>query len=122
MTGQVKEDILSRFGELGVHVENGAIHFNPSLLREEEFLSQKSVFNYYSVLGEKNSIALEKGSLAFTYCQVPVLYKKGIASSINISFTSGEDLTIEGNSLTTEISALLFNRTNEVQQIEVTIG
>ena len=122
MTGQVKEDILSRFGELGVHVENGAIHFNPSLLREEEFLSQNNDFNYYSVLGEKNSIALEKGSLAFTYCQVPVLYKKGIASSINISFTSGEDLTIEGNSLTTEISALLFNRTNEVQQIEVTIG
>jgi hypothetical protein len=33
MTGQVKEDILSRFGELGVFVNEGCIHFNPCLLR-----------------------------------------------------------------------------------------
>ena len=122
MTGQVKEDILSRFGELGVYVEKGAIHFNPSLLRAEEFLSQKNDFNYYTVLGEKNSIALEKGSLAFTYCQVPILYTKGAASYIKISYISGEDETIEGNSLTEDISTQLFNRTNEVQQIEVNIG
>ncbi|MDC1434475.1 hypothetical protein N8147_02880, partial [Flavobacteriaceae bacterium] len=122
MTGQVKEDILSRFGELGVQVEKGAIHFKPSLLKADEFLNSEAEFNYYTVLGKKNNIPLDKGTLAFTYCQVPVLYKKGAASSINIGFTSEESLTIEGSSLTPEISSQLFNRTNEVQQIEVTIG
>ena len=39
MTGQVKEEILTRFGELGVCVEDGVIHFKPSLLRKAEFLS-----------------------------------------------------------------------------------
>jgi len=122
MTGQVKEDILSRFGELGVQVEKGAIHFKPSLLKADEFLNSEAEFNYYTVLGKKNNIPLDKGTLAFTYCQVPVLYKKGATSSINIGFTSEESLTIEGSSLTPEISSQLFNRTNEVQQIEVTIG
>ena len=122
MTGQVKEDLLSRFGELGVTISKGAIHFNPSLLKKEEFLSSGKDFHFYSVLGEKKNIALDKGSLAFTYCQVPVLYKKGMTSSINISFTNEEALTIKGSSLTPEISKQLFNRTNEVQQIEVTIG
>ena len=32
MTGQVKEDILSRFGELGVTVKNGQLSFDPVLL------------------------------------------------------------------------------------------
>jgi hypothetical protein len=122
MTGQVKEDLLSRFGELGVTISKGAIHFNPSLLKKEEFLSSGKDFHFYSVLGEKKNIALDKGSLAFTYCQVPVLYKKGATSSINISFTNEEALTIKGSSLTPEISKQLFNRTNEVQQIEVTLA
>ena len=34
MTGQVKEEILTRFGELGVRVEEGAIVFEPALLRQ----------------------------------------------------------------------------------------
>ena len=35
MTGQVKEDILSSFGELGVFVKNGKLVFNPRLLRKK---------------------------------------------------------------------------------------
>ncbi|MGB5499286.1 MAG: hypothetical protein WBM77_10190, partial [Maribacter sp.] len=46
MTGQVKEDILSRFGELGVFVTDGKIVFNPRLLRFEEFLKEPKVFKY----------------------------------------------------------------------------
>jgi hypothetical protein len=34
MTGQVKEDILCRWGELGIRVKNGAITIDPVLLRE----------------------------------------------------------------------------------------
>ena len=35
MTGQVKEDILSRIGELGVFVDEGQIMFHPCLLRKD---------------------------------------------------------------------------------------
>ncbi len=38
MTGQVKEEILTRFGELGVRVEAGAVRFAPVLLHAREFL------------------------------------------------------------------------------------
>ncbi len=40
MTGQVKEDLLSRFGELGVFVEEGKIVFKPRLLKDSEFLDR----------------------------------------------------------------------------------
>ncbi len=122
MTGQVKEDLLSRFGELGVNVQQGAIRFEPSLLKKEEFLRSGKDFHFYSVLGEKKRIALEKDSLAFTYCQVPVIYKKGTAARIKINFSNGEEATLEGSCLSQEISTQLFDRTNEVQQIEVMIS
>ena len=35
LTGQVKEDILCRFGELGVFVDEGELYFDPCLLRKE---------------------------------------------------------------------------------------
>jgi hypothetical protein len=35
MTGQVKEDIISRFGELGVFVNLGKLYFYPCLLRKK---------------------------------------------------------------------------------------
>ena len=37
MTGQVKEEILTRFGELGLRVSDGTVRFEPSLLRPSEF-------------------------------------------------------------------------------------
>ena len=38
MTGQVKEEVITRLGELGLAVEGGQIHFRPHLLRASEFL------------------------------------------------------------------------------------
>ena len=38
MTGQVKEDILCRFGELGYYVKKGCLGFYPDILNLEEFI------------------------------------------------------------------------------------
>jgi hypothetical protein len=38
MTGQVKEDVLARWGELGVEVRDGRLGFAPTLLPRAEFL------------------------------------------------------------------------------------
>ena len=36
MTGQVKEEILTRWGELGLRVRDGRVHFDPVLLDAAE--------------------------------------------------------------------------------------
>ena len=46
MTGQVKEDIISRYGELGVYIKDGVVKFNPSLLQADEFLSSSDAVSY----------------------------------------------------------------------------
>ncbi|MEP4883393.1 DUF4835 family protein [Maribacter dokdonensis] len=46
MTGQVKEDILSRIGELGIIVSKGILQFKPCLLRAEEFVEMPFNFQY----------------------------------------------------------------------------
>ena len=69
MTGQVKEDILSRFGELGVYVKDGVLGFKPTILRKEEFLNEPKTFTYTDVNQQRRMLQLSKDSLSFTYCQ-----------------------------------------------------
>jgi hypothetical protein len=121
MTGQVTEDILSRFGELGVSVCNGAVQFNPEILRTDEFLKFKDVFNYINLSEEKCCIDLEVDSLAFTYCQVPVIYKKASNFAIKVFLTDGSILSIQGKSLDIETSQMLFDRGGKVDKLEVSV-
>ena len=118
MTGQVKEDVISRFGELGITVKNGQIHFNNDLLNEDEFLSENSTFMFYNVNGEKVKIELSKNSIGFTYCQVPVVYIKSNADKI-IIHKGEEKLESESMNLSKEISRDIFWRRNVVSKIEV---
>ena len=121
MTGQVKEDVLSRFGELGVSVCKGAVQFNPEILRTDEFLKSKDVFNYVNLAKEKCSIDLEEDSLAFTYCQVPVIYKKASNFAIKVFLTDGSVLSFQGKSLDIETSQMLFDRGGKVDKLEVSV-
>ncbi len=68
MTGQVKESIIMRRGELGVLVENGEIIFEPKLIREDEFFGCDEIkFSCYGVPFSykktgKVSVVIDKGS------------------------------------------------------------
>ncbi|WP_411766683.1 hypothetical protein [Winogradskyella sp. A3E31] len=121
MTGQVKEDILSRFGELGVFVEKGQLYFNPCLLQKSEFLELPKEFNYVDVNSQKKSNRLSKDELGFTYCQIPVVYKIGDSPNIEVKFNDGQLGAIDGLSLTMELSHEVFNRTGKITQIQVNI-
>ena len=121
MTGQVKEDILSRFGELGVSVCKGAVQFNPEILRTDEFLKSNDVFNYINLAKEKCSIDLKEDSLAFTYCQVPVIYKKASNLGIKVFLTDGNVLSFQGKSLDIETSQMLFDRGGKIDKLEVSV-
>ncbi|MEM9297965.1 MAG: hypothetical protein AAGA64_06195 [Bacteroidota bacterium] len=117
MTGQVKEDILSRFGELGVFVDKGLLYFNPRMLRKDEFLTTAETFTYVSVSGEYKSLMLEAGSLCFTYCQVPVVYKISNEENLEVLLNDGTSTNIESLSLDESLSQQIFQRNDKVTQI-----
>ncbi len=119
MTGQVKEDILSRFGELGVIVKNSKLHFQPRLLRKDEFLSEDSLFEFINVHKKRNKIELKKGSLCFTYCQVPIIYKLSNTINLEVEFKNNTIKAFETLGLDAATSKEVFQRTGEVIQIVV---
>ncbi len=118
MTGQVKEDFISRFGELGVIVQNGIISFNPSLLHKDEFLKNPSEFTYYRGK-EKEIIKLEKSSLAFLVCGIPVIYVMTGKEGIFVELKNGMYKTFNSNILDKETSQMVFDRNNEIYKIVV---
>ncbi len=121
MTGQVKEDILSRFGELGVEVKNGLLQFNPSILRKEEFLPKPATFTYVNVLGEFKTLQLKEKSLCFTYCQTPIVYQQSNKAEIEVKFKDGSSKELDSLKLTKEISKNIFERSHKVASIIVSI-
>jgi hypothetical protein len=121
MTGQVKEDILCRWGELGVRVVEGDISFDPLLLRASEFLTAPATFRYVGRNGAGEKLALDAGSLAFTCCQVPVVYRRATTPSVHIRWRDGRREDRAGASLGTAVSGEVFGRTGAVERIEVAL-
>jgi hypothetical protein len=66
MTGQVKEDIISRFFELGVQVQNGQITFCPTMLTDADF---------------------RDGELRFSYCGTEIIYRKTAHGTGSVTLT-----------------------------------
>ncbi|MEL6669756.1 MAG: hypothetical protein AAFP08_12350, partial [Bacteroidota bacterium] len=120
MTGQVKEDILSRFGELGVQVLGGQLSFRPRLLQKSEFLQQPASFDYVDVEGEQRTIDLPANALAFTYCQVPVVYQIGHAAEVRMEGENHQETTTD-SLLSKQASDHLFNRSGTISRINVQI-
>jgi len=95
MTGQVKEDIISRWFELGVSVHNGQITFAPTMLTYDDFIN---------------------GELCFTYCGTPVTYRKGEDKKTIIE-TQDERIVSELTTLNSQLSKHIFARDGQIKQI-----
>ncbi|TXG36996.1 hypothetical protein [Seonamhaeicola maritimus] len=121
MTGQVKEDVLCRIGELGVFVNNGQINFNPRLLRKEEFITTSKTFNYTSVNNQDKSIELDIDSLCFTYCQIPVIYKLSHNEKLKVILNDNSIIELDSLTLDKNTSKQIFERSGIIEQIEVSI-
>lgn len=119
LTGQVKEDILCRQGELGVFVEAERICFRPWLLRRREFLERSRSFHYFDVFGRERTVPLAPGSLAFTYCQVPVVYELAGENSLCIISARGGRRRSAELRLDRSASRAVFQRTGEVARVEM---
>ena len=121
LTGQVKEDVISRLGELGVRIENGAINFDSTLLNKDEILTKNAEFEYYSLKGEKMQLRLKAGQIALTLCQVPVVYNFSDLNQISIKLRNGNNIEFQCNSIDKDLSSSIFSREGEIELIEVSI-
>lgn len=119
MTGQVKEDILVSMGEMGIKISQGEIAFRPVLLSRDEFIREKRSIAFVGLSDETTWIELPSNSLAFTYCQVPVVYRISGSDQITVYFTNGDKKSLVGLSLDSVLSREIFNRTGVINKIEV---
>ncbi|WP_245579257.1 hypothetical protein [Algoriphagus mannitolivorans] len=120
MTGQVKEDIISRFGELGLVIQDNKLFFHPFMLKRSEFLTKNQEFSYVDVDGQNNDFQVFENSLCFTYCQVPVIYELSDKNGIEVFYEGGIKTIQEGSLvLDSETSKKIFNRTGEVKKLLV---
>ncbi|MCA9984993.1 MAG: hypothetical protein KDE59_11885, partial [Anaerolineales bacterium] len=119
MTGQVKEEILTRWGELGVSVQAGTIQFKPILLETDEYLPVADSFAYLDVHGQSRRIDLPAYSLAFTYCQVPVIYTLASPARLEITLADGTRKSVEGNRLDQTTSQHILARDGQVQSVHL---
>jgi hypothetical protein len=115
----VKEEILTRRGELGVRVEGGALRFVPDLLEDRERLQAPATFRYYAVGGAERTVELPAGGLAFTLCQVPVVYAPAAAGWVRISCTDGSTVEHAGDRIDADLAAEIFARSGHVTGIRV---
>lgn len=118
MTGQVKEDLLARMGEIGLQVKAGKIHFQPKLLRIVDLLQQATSIDFVDVNGNFHKVELPANSLFFTYGQVPVIYQLAEENAIEVEI-NGKFIRSENFVLSEDISQKIFGRTGEVTSIKV---
>ncbi len=119
MTGQVKEEILTRMGELGIFVERGTLSFRPVLLRKQEFIGEAAVFEHIDVHGQRQSLNLPTGSLAYTFCQVPVVYVAANETKIDVHYANGRLYQVTGSDLDAETSRHILRRDGRIKQLTV---
>jgi hypothetical protein len=121
MTGQVKEDVLARWGELGVEVQGGRLGFAPSLLRRAEFLEEATAPVVRSV-GGAVTLPLERGTLGFTFCQVPVVYRLvDDGHHVAVVRRDGSAQTFTDGFLDRDTSREVFERRGSVERITVAV-
>ena len=98
MTGQVKEDILSRFKELGVYVAGGKIHFLPVLLRMHDFD--------------------QEGSFCFSYCGTDIWIKKAASPGLEIHYRDGSPAgRFDHGHLDEDTSNKIFSRHHNIDSL-----
>jgi hypothetical protein len=122
MTGQVKEDFISRLGELGVKVEEGLVRFKPELLAKSEFLTEKKIWSLprNSHAADTETIMLDENSLGFTFCAVPVIYYLEGKKGIIVCYKDGTESIFENvDSLDPATSQAIFSRDGKIDRIKV---
>jgi hypothetical protein len=109
MTGQVKEEVLTRLGELGLRVAQGCVSLSPGLLELSELVP---------AAGSAGGAA----SASFTFCSVPMTLALGEVDGVGVVGRDGHRDDRAGLALTAHQSQELFSRSGVIVRVEWTIG
>jgi len=103
MTGQVKEDVLSRFNELGLSVYNGEIKILPALLNDEDFCNEKIK------------------ELYFTFCNTLFVYRKGEDKYLEIFWKdkATHPVKIQSYTIPKYITDHIYSRSGKIEKVIV---
>ncbi len=122
MTGQVKETILARMGELGVRVEDGSVRFEPTLLSRDDFVEEPTTWRFLRGDGSVDSVVLQPGSLGFTMWGVPTIYRLTDGeAAVSLVGADGGVVDTGGTRLGTEVARHLFSRDGTIQRLDVEV-
>ncbi len=122
MTGQVKEELLTRWAELGLTISAGSIRFSPVLLSMREFRTEPGHLVYLDVAGRHSDLAVPIGAAAFTVCRVPVVVHSAETKTdalIVVTHGDGSRRDVEGWSLDPETSRQIFDHTANIARLDV---
>jgi hypothetical protein len=123
MTGQVKEELISRFTELGIAIDKGEVSIQPSLLRQQEFITEARDFWYLDTQDEWQCLKLEPGTLAFTWSQIPFIYVLSDTPSATTLLLSDGSKTVNSfMGLDNAQAKELFTRSGKLQSVTLTIN
>ena len=124
MTGQVKEEIITRFRELGIRVDAGTVKFVPRLLRKREFIAEPRSFRFLDVDDQWQQLSVPAAGLAFTWCQVPLVYTLDDQAGPSITTTrdDGTQQTLSELALSAEQSAEIFQRSGRIRRLDLVFG
>ena len=101
MTGQVKEEVITRIGELGVRFKQGQVTVSDPLLPPAELF--------------------DGGSASITVCGVLVELIHGDEAAIEVTTADGESVRRPGDRLTEDESSEVFGRTGSIRSIAFTL-
>jgi hypothetical protein len=124
MTGQVKEELLTRWAELGLTIQRGCISFDPLLVDAREFVSddRSTPPALADIRTRRLDVGVGVGRAAYTICQVPVVLQQSRGStSITVTFADRTQRRVNGAVLDRSISKQIFDRTGDVARLDVEI-
>lgn len=127
MTGQVKEEVIARFAELGLVVRDGRISFDPFLVESNEFLTAPARLVYAAASGDRKQLEVPSGSYAFTFCQTPIMVARAASPGrpnsadygITVHRTDGGEESGNGLELSPALSNEIFTKTGTVAHVVV---
>ena len=123
MTGQVKEELLTRWAELGLVVSEGSIHFSSVLFSEAELRTEAGTLVHLDVAGRSSHLDVPPGTAAFTICRVPVVVSAAdTPPTIAITSADGTRREVSGSTLDPETSRQVFDQTATIARIDVTLS
>jgi len=121
MTGQVKEEVITRLAETGITIAEGKICFDSLLLDESEFHKKSVMWNIQTVAGEELNLPIPAESFGVTFCQTPFILRKNREPSITVIYGDKRKQQIDGSVLPEEISSDIFNRKGNISYLEINI-